>query len=285
MKENTTKMLESVLKNHNIKTVYYIDRLKIYFDAYSKKENLISLYTDNNKNKFIFNSLPHHDYLDRKLELFQPSEKCLRKLMSPKIIQGDYAINYVELALDFVTDDEKKFKKLVEFFNRHLIYTGSTSKKSSPHYVDIKGETVYFSDKKKQKCLLLYHDKPSRKITGKFCLHLEYRLRGLNLLKQHDIYTIQNLVDFNHQEQWNQLLDFRTVNIQLLGKLCISDNTKSRQTYYNQGKKEFPDNEPLQKYISLHPEINVHDDDEYKSPFKKIKDSSFEQYLSTFLED
>jgi hypothetical protein len=267
----TTAVLETVLAKYNIETSFYFDRLSIYFDASSKKERLGKLLDDNDKNKFIWNSLPHNDFFDRKIELFQPSLRCLNDLVDPKIVGGDCAITYAEFAMDFITDDSRDLKNLVRFFNSHLVRIPN---KARPYHHDYEEKTAYFSPQKNKERLLFYHDKLARTVDGKLCLHIEYRMKGLSLLKGKDIYTIRDLMDFNHHQLWKQLLDFRKVNLTELGRVCVEGDT-SRQADHKRGKKEWLTIKSLQQYLGCHPER--------EPAFTKITPANLGQHLGEFL--
>jgi YHS domain-containing protein len=150
----------------------------------------------------------------------------------------------------------------------------SIPKKTHQYHYDYEGKTAYFSPKKNKERLLFYHDKPSRTVDGKLCLHIEYRLQALNLLKEKNIYTIHDLMDFNHSKLWNQLLDFRKVNLTELGRICSGDDT-SRQADHKRGKKEWELIKSLQKYLSHHPER--------ESAFTKITPANLEPHLGKFM--
>jgi len=167
---------------------------------------------DNKKNKYHTEPLPHNDHFFHKLELFQPSARCLAQLADPKIIKGDCTINYVEFAIDFMTDNLRVWKNTVRFFNRHLVHLPGKKRANLTHHHNIEDETVYFSSTKDKKRLVMYNDKPSRKGSLKKCHHLEYRVSGWSEVKEQSIFTIKNLINFDHEQLWDSLLDFRKPN-------------------------------------------------------------------------
>lgn len=269
----TTAVLENQFAEYGVKTSYYFDRLSVYFDAHSREENLEKLLDDNEKNEFFRQPLSHNEFFDRKVQLFQPSAQCLADLTNPDVVVGDCAINYAEFAVDFITDDKKILKKLVRFFNRHLVRIPSKRSKATPYHNDDFAKTAYFSAKGDKERLVFYSDKPARNAQGQLCLHVEFRLSGWALLKKHNILTIGDLIDFDHLQLWDTQLDLRKPNFTELGVVCRNCDT-SRQADHKRGVKEWQAIKSLQKYLSLHPEREL--------AFAKITPEKLGQCLRDF---
>ena len=74
-----------------------------------------------------------------------------------------------------------------------------------------------------------------------YCVHIEMRLRGSKILKHFKIYTIQDLIDFQHETIWDKYLDLRDVNYNRLGRMYpnarsgLTDSSYIRhgQNYFN----------------------------------------------------
>jgi hypothetical protein len=275
-KMTTTTVLENILAEYGVKTIYYFDRLGIYFDAYSREENLGKLLDDSPKNKFFWQPLPHNDFFDRKIELFQPSAECLKNLTDPQIVGGDCAINYAEFAVDFITDELQIKEKLFAFFNRHLVRIPSRQSKASPYCNDDFDEATYLSPKGDKESLLFYSDEPARTEDDQLCLHVEFRVKGWAQVKKQKILTISDLIEFDHQQLWDNQLDLRRPNLSELGVVCLDGET-SRNADYKRGVKEWQAIETLQKYLSLHPER--------ESAFVKITPENLGKCLGDFMKD
>lgn len=222
MKKMTTTIavLENKFAEYGVKTSCYFDRLSIYLDAHSREDNLEKLLDDNKENKFLWQPLPHNDFFDRKVELFQPSAQCLAELTDTDVVGGDCAINYVEFALDFITGSQCTLNKLDRFFNRHLVRIPSKRSKATPYHNDDYAKTAYLSAKVDKERLLFYSDKPARKAQGQLCLHVEFRLAGWTLLKKKNILILRDLINFDHQQLWGTQLDLRKPNFTQLGIAC-----------------------------------------------------------------
>jgi len=275
MKKMTTiEILENALAKYGITTVFYFDRIKIYCDAHNHEATLNILVNDNRKNKFNWSPLTHNAFYDRMIDLFQPSTKCFDNLIDQNIMSGDYAITYIEFALDFMSDDKQTFTNLVSFLNRHLVHIPSKRSKDKPYYYGGFKEATYFSAGNDKERFVLYTDKPARKSKIKYCLHIELRIEGWSLVKNKSIVTIDDLINFNHRQLWNNLLDFRRSIQTTLGELC--QNRKiSRQANYKRGIKECENIKFLQKYLTEH--------FERESAFVKIKPENLDKFLDSIM--
>lgn len=197
----------------------------------------------------------------------------LADLTNPDVVVGDCAINYAEFAVDFTTDDNKTLKKLVRFFNRHLVRIPSKRSKDSRYHNDDFAETAYLSAKGDKERLVFYSDKPARNAQGQLRLHVEFRLAGWTLLKKLNILTIRDLIDFDHQQLWDAQLDLRKPNLTQLGVAYRNGDT-SRQADHKRGVKEWQAIKSLQQYLCLHPAR--------EPAFTKMTHEKLGQYLHDF---
>jgi hypothetical protein len=121
-------------------------------------------------------------------------------------------------------------------------------------------ETVYFTPATDKFRLLMYTDKEARKRKGLKCLHLEYRIAGIDLVKSQGIITINNLLNFGHIQLWDNLLDFRKCNSTELGRsinpsLAANGNQPTCKTFNTWGNKESDAIYSLQEYLEKKPEL------------------------------
>lgn len=246
-KLNALSALKKLLRKRGVKVDFYFDRLTLYLDAKNNEQDIANLLNDNaGKNKFIREPLPHNDFYDRKIEMFQPSRQCLQNLK----INGDCAIRYVEFALDFCTTDQNLLDALVRFFKRHLVYITGRHSTACCNTVE---DTVYFSNPNTKKRLVFYSDKKSRKHRGQKCLHLEYRVDGWELVKTLNLITFADLAEFDHEQLWNRFMDLRHPHFQSLGQE-LKGNEISRQMLHRCAKKEWQTIELLQDYLAQYPQ-------------------------------
>lgn len=256
--ENITKHLIKHLSLYGVTTVNYFDRVTMYLDANTREECLSNIMDVNSKNKLTMKEMTHNSHLDRYLELFQPKDIQFEEL---KAISGNCAITYVEFAIDFMTDDEQTLENLKYFFKRHFVHpTIKGNVQIFYHYdFDGLGETEYLTSEEDDHRMVEYIDDEARNDPDQKCLHLEYRIVGLGSVKKQGIITINNLLNFDHIQLWDHLLDIRKYNLTELGRLLdlslpASENAPTRKTFHKRGNKESDSIYSLQNYLKNNPE-------------------------------
>jgi len=256
--EDITKHLIKYLSDYGVTTINYFDRANMYLDYHAREEYLSDILASNPNNKLTMKEFTPNSHLDRFLEVFQPDDDQFDQL---KTVSGNCAISHVECAFDFMTDDEQILKNLAYFFNRHFVHATVKDKVRTFYYNNFEGldETIYFTPPTDKLQLLMYIDKEARKNPPLKCLHLEYRIVGLDLVKNEDIITINNLLNFDHIQLWDNLLDFRKYNSTELGRLLkpslsASENEPTRKTFNKWGNKESYTIYSLQEYLEMKPE-------------------------------
>jgi hypothetical protein len=249
----TTALLINLLADYGITTACYYDRLTIYFDGMTSEEDLALILKDNPNNKFLRQSLPHNDHFDRKIELFNPSDRCLLQLANLDRVKSDCAITYIEFSIDFMTNNLRAHNKFGRFLKLHLLHIPSNKSANSAQHHNINGETVYFSAKEDKKRFVMYSDKSPRKGSLKKCHHLEYRVSGWAEVKKQKIITIKNLIDFDHEMLWDSLLDLRRPNLAMLGEIS-GNRSVSRQANHKRGVKVWASIDSIQEHIKNHAE-------------------------------
>ena len=269
IKYHPATILQTILGQNNFLIDYYFDRVKLYLDSFTKRNDVEFILQANPKNDLKDKSLSHHDMLNRRLDIFQPEMFDLSRLKPA----GDYAINYVEFSLDFATQDKQALENLAEFFAHHLVYEKKIRSKGKVFYYHNEKYTIYFSPKKQNKILSYYWDKLSRKHEGMSCFHLEFRLKGLDAIKGVNIITINDLLNFDHEAFWNTVLDLKKPNYELLGSSICNDNV-TRQAQNKRGNKEWEMIDSLQSYLQVNAQ-RCH-------AFERLNDKQLPKWLSSY---
>ncbi|MDD5581290.1 MAG: hypothetical protein PHY16_18725 [Methylobacter sp.] len=254
--KNITQTLINQLSHYEVSTICYFDRIKIYLDLHATNTNLNGLLASNPKNTLIMKEFTPNSHLDKMLDLFQPDARDIKRL---KVVSGDCAINYIECAIDFMTDDTNILDSLCYFFNRHLIKATIKNYNRQFYFKEINHQTVYFTTATDDRRLVMYSDLLARKNTALQCLHLEYRIEGVEWVKNEGIITVNNLINFNHERLWDNLLDLRRYNLTKLGFQAGllplgNQNAPSRKTLHKWGAHESKTIESLQEYLQTNPE-------------------------------
>jgi hypothetical protein len=249
--------LQSLLSNYRIATRFYIDRIRIYFDARTSHDELFKLMeTQESYNSVQTETLPKYPWMDRMIDLLQPDRKTLKQL--GRTPQGDYVINYIELAFDFIPETREQRLQLRKFFEHHLVHEQPKRQGSSYPYRRYR-RTLYFGRQDEAVRLALYSHR--KKGNARRCVHLEYRFQGRATLKKLGILTMKDLLSFNHEAFWESRLDLRYANLTELGKL-LPFKGKSRRGAIKHAQVFMENLSNVQKLHQQHPD--------YISGFKRI---------------
>ena len=151
-------MIIRAMKKYGIEIVFYIDRITFYVDTRTHKDSLAPIVKSNpqnklktqdnlDKNKYTFQPFSlYHEHMDKKVELFQPSDQDLLLLAGNSVVHGDYAITYIEFAIDFLVKNKKMRRQLVAFFDKHLVCKHNRKNKTNFYFKSVgknKGENQH----------------------------------------------------------------------------------------------------------------------------------------------
>jgi len=260
---------------HDIKKILFIDRMHLHYDGRTTDITL-------EKKKFKDNELEYSDatHLDRKLELFQLRKKQLKTLKDD--IKGDFKINYIELDIDFVTNNKASLDMLHTFFCQHLV------KKSSNQFYfhqyeknNTKKQTVYYNPQNDNHVTLFYYDKMSKLSKRKYCFHLEIRIKGAKKIAQHTgIVTLADAINFDYLEFFNKELDFKRVNLEKLGAIAYPSKKVSTTSRITDGKSKLKEISNAQEILSQSPAFAI----AYVEPMTTASiEKKLKQYLNSTL--
>lgn len=184
--------------------------------------------------------------------MFQVGKKLLTELVSGHYQLGDYAINYIEIACDFLLKTKKQKTAVQHFLGRHLAHKSqrATDSRSGYYFNEHKG-TWYFAPKKNKERFAIYSDLASRTHKFKHCIHLEFRIDGLDQVKQHGVYTFNNLLTLDHKAFWGESLRLLKPNFTKLGEYARLDKKQTKTVADNRrGKNLWLGVVYLQDYLS-----------------------------------
>lgn len=148
-----------------------------------------------------------------KVDLFQPSTKCL-ELIASELCRGTAVlITYVEIALDLLADNDQDsnrwkielLKSVRMRYQRNVVLQSEDGDKDGAHY---------FGRRRDRNTLAVYADNPSKlnvanaKGNDSPCLHIEWRASGSDALFALGIVSIEDLIKFDHEAFWNEGLCF-----------------------------------------------------------------------------
>ena len=117
------------------------------------------------------------------VQLNQPNKEALTYLGE----RDSQWINYVEIALDWIFDDEQQKDKAYDLICHHHV-----QRWHGKQQVRFKNGTRYSAQRRAHNTLAIYADKPCR-ITGEVdCVHLDWRVRGQKTVERMGISTCQS---------------------------------------------------------------------------------------------
>lgn len=232
---------------------FYYDRVRLYASSANKKVKLDSICEDEEQQKIIPRVLLHHDDMGLLIDAHQPDDIYFGQLKNA--LTGDYVINYAEFAMDILCKNETQVTKLRKLLNELMVFERKRSR--SPFYHGQYNGTHYFGEQfKHEDILVIYSDMPSKIALGRHCVHIEMRLNESKILKDFGIYTIQDLIDFQHETIWDHYLDLRDVNYTELGRLVTEEKTGlTDSSYRRRGKNYFNDFVGSQALLMKHPHL------------------------------
>lgn len=148
------------------------------------------------------------------IKIFQPNLKSINYIIEKIKNHGNYRINRIELAYDWIASNEKKAKAIHEILSKHFVYCAG-NKYSYGSYIDKnkKYQTDYFARRKPEikkdldsnkfiivsnsdKVIPVMYSSRRNKILDKHCAHFEIRLVGSQACKSSGFRTLR---DFNNQ--------------------------------------------------------------------------------------
>lgn len=169
--------------------------------------------------------MPYNPRWKLKVEIFQPTLKCLRRLAQGLGHDVNALITYLEIACDIPASDKKQALKWRNYFlaearvkyqrqvvighltnwyyGRRCNYAGHEKPES------MSGDKTRHGDKRGS-VLVVYADRPSKlnnsqpKETDAPCCHIECRASGSTALSRIGIVSIADLIDFDHGKFWTE---------------------------------------------------------------------------------
>lgn len=252
---NTNKLslnlFRKSLESSDFEVKFFYDRIKLYVDSANKKSKIEKIESNNTWHEIIPRALLHYDTMSLLLDVHQPDLGYLEKL--GHALTGDYVINYIEFAMDIVSSDKEKISKLRGLIDQLLVFERKRS--DSRFYFNHKKNTHYFGSRYKHKDnLVVYSNRKSKLDNTKYCVHIELRFSGSKIIKDLGIYTIQDLINFSHENIWEQYLDLKDLNYNALGRMSPKAKIGlSESSYWRLGQKKFSKYRSVQELLMMEP--------------------------------
>lgn len=220
--------------------LYGVDRLTIWTDRTVSEAELEELREHCTDLKVKHGQPKFQANRKCKLELFQPTRKCLRLLRQIFGAEINADLTYVELARDVILP--KRARSALR-----SVFLGAVK---VPHQraFFIQYEGTYYcglragNDDRDGSVLTLYTDRSSKINDARpdadavKCFHVELRLSGKAAVAKHGIRSLDDLIHFDHKQHWQRSLKFYVLPSKTeLGRLlaaCCGGRMDSSDTAY-----------------------------------------------------
>ena len=163
----------------------------------------------------------------QRIELRQPTDQALQWLAR----RDDAIINRAEITIDLVFNCLSDRDDAWECLHRHIVrrwhgkkqqiraYRGGSQTHSLSDYGGL-GDSRYDAGGSAPNKIVFYREEHSR-VTGEaYCLHLEWRLKGLTAVRRAGIESGHDLLEFNHRVFWQKRLRLYDVDRVRLGRMA-----------------------------------------------------------------
>lgn len=233
---NARQKNKDIKKLINDKVVYF-DRVTIWFNSAIEFID-IKLLKSMCKSKIRYEPMKFHPEYKQRLLMWRPPIEALaylRDLLKTQPVK--YVVNYVEVTVDFMSEDPQNLHNLIM---DNLVFI----KRSKSYYSEKHENSSYFGTKKlKHKEIQVLYIRES-KITKKMCCHLEYRMNGKPTCTTHKLTTLNQLINFDHYKFFKSNIVFykrptkQDVGLALKMEHCV-DKSQLQQTYSQRTLEEY----------------------------------------------
>jgi hypothetical protein len=150
----------------------------------------------------------------QRLDFKQPDEEALRWIAG----RNDGLINYGEVTLDLIFRSRAESVAARDYLYRHLTRRWHRGQEIV-FYDNDEDSTRYDGPRTAPNVIAIYLEDYSR-ITGEcYCLHVEWKMRGVDAVRAAGILRPRHLLTFDHRAFWRERMRLYTVDPGRLGRL------------------------------------------------------------------
>ena len=197
----------------------WTDRPELPFDLSKIDEHCAEI-------KVYLEQMLHNPRWKCRVEIFQPTVKCLEILAEELGCATAVLINYIEIAFDLRSKNRRQIRA------RRNHFLESAKILHLPHDVVLEknGNAFYCGGRRSPSVLTVYADKPSKLNNARPpegappCAHQEFRKTGEGAVAESGIVSVNDLIHFDHLRFWNESLRFYKIptNKTQLGRLLAT---------------------------------------------------------------
>lgn len=205
----------------------YFDKLQTWFRNPLSRITLGKLRKNCGKGGLYFENSPaRFDWAFKQRVEFRQPDDCLLNWLAER---DGALINRIEITLDLIFTCSVKRDDAFEFIDRHLIrrwhshkhevriYRSSGNSYERVHIDN--GQSRYDGGRWAPNSIVTYVEDFSRATGERFCLHHEWRARGVRAVRGTGISTAKDLVGFDYRKFWDERLLLADVQPAKIGAL------------------------------------------------------------------
>ena len=214
-------LLTSVAAIKPFKIRAYVDRIHVWLRIPLTAAELAWLDRHCAPSRAPLNELAAFGNYRQRLELVRPDAEALRFLSKRK-----HHLNYVELALDWLLQNESMLHAAGLIIKRHLIKRHHREE----HGVELVQDTTLYLGRPTDKVRpASYGDLPCRHTGHPHCIHLEFRLKNVQTLRRAGIWSITDLLKFDHHAFWKKRLLLAELDYGYFGRMLATRDDGRRR--------------------------------------------------------
>ena len=206
-------LLTSVAAIKPLKIMAYVDRIHVWLRIPLTAAELAWLDRHCAPSPAPLNELAAFGDYQQRLELVLPDAEALRFLA-----KRTHHLNYVELALDWLLQNEETLRATGLIIKGHLIKRHHREK----HGVEYVQDTTYLGRPTDKVRPVSYGDLPCRHTGRPHCIHLEFRLKNVQTLHRAGIRSITDLLKFDHHGFWEKRLVLAELDYGYFGRMLAT---------------------------------------------------------------
>jgi hypothetical protein len=164
----------------------------------------------------------------QRLTFFQPTDAAVRWIAARR----GSLVNHIQPAFDLIYSRRADAKAASAYFDRHRVRRWHRRSQGINYYRDRKTDEIltrYDAPRKARNNVTDYLEDECR-ITGEGnCLHVEWRVEGVEAVRAAGIRSPRQLLTFDHRSFWQKRLRLYTVEPGRLGRLLNNRQAKTRR--------------------------------------------------------
>lgn len=151
-------------------------------------------------------------FLNQRIQLWQPSREALQSLATLR----DTEFNYQERSLDLIFGEQESRDEAYQFACQY--HVKQHHRDQLVRFCGTDASTRYSGPRRAPNVLVVYCGRPSKVTGAPFCVHFDWRIRGVTALRRAGFYSIADVLKVDHRQFWRDRLLMKSVNLRAFGR-------------------------------------------------------------------